>query len=201
MNGSYILQASGTRIRSQLTAYHEAGHAVVALHCGLGVAAMGISRSDPDRGLTVTRRAFVNVPEQFGHPSEAGACWLRVVRLAEQVAMTALAGPLAEAKMLGAPLRSLGATSDFAQALSICEALTEVRQALSGHTVLPDGNERDFLDRMCRRTRRLLAHPKRWRAVEELARDLLGWGVLSGADVAETVAWAHRPRGQLGLLS
>jgi hypothetical protein len=37
--------------------------------------------------------------------------------------------------------------------------------------------------------------------VEELARDLMGWGVLSGADVAETVAWAHRPRGQLGLLS
>ena len=47
---------------------------------------------------------------------------------------------------------------------------------------------------------RILAHPNVWRAVTTLARDLEGWGVLTGHDSAETVEWSGRARNQLTLL-
>jgi hypothetical protein len=104
-----------------------------------------------------------------------------------------LAGPLAEAKLLGTPLRSLGARRDLDTVLCLLELL----RANNEVTVVDPASAADPVGalgrRLRRQTRQLLGQRRVWHAVNTVAEALLSWETLEGDDVMETVSWALGP--------
>lgn len=189
----------GHGLHCELAAYHEAAHAVVSLHYGRMVKEVFISRHLPGNGWVKSVRLWSPGEFDLRHTRNALLYWARVFSEAEREVKILLAGPLAEAKLLRTPLRSLGARSDLQQALSIHAYLDDLRESLQDIVFIPDHSTAYFLTRMRQQTRRLISQPWCWNAITGLAKDLVGWHRLSGHDVAETVQWSRKPRYQLSL--
>ena len=73
----------------------------------------------------------------------------------------ASAGALAEAKLLGTPMRSHCCESDLRKCLQLCDALARYREHLVEKTAmtLPKIDAADMADRLRRRVQRILARP------------------------------------------
>jgi hypothetical protein len=127
--------------------------------------------------------------------------WPVVVRDTERRVMTLLAGALAEAKLLGAKLRSHCCESDLGRSQLLCGVLAEYRDYLVDERgqALPPVDAAAMANALRSKAARVLARPNVWHAVAVLAADLEGWGSLSGHDAADTVQWARRVRRQLAL--
>lgn len=190
---------AGHALHCELAAYHEAAHAVIALHCGRVVKEVYISHHLPGNGwVKRVRTWFPDVPD-IRNPRDALIYWTHVFSEVEREVKIMLAGPIAEAKLLRTPLRSLGARSDLERALSAQAYLDDLRESLRDIIFIPDEQTSRFLERMRRQTRRLIAQPWCWNAITVLAKDLTVWHCLTGHDVAETVQWSMKPRNQLSL--
>jgi hypothetical protein len=166
----------------EIRAYHEAGHAVVAILRGFDVAVVTIARRGRTGGACAYR---FTVPS----PGRAGA----VRRMARAGVAVALAGSVAQDRFAlergyvaldprtGAPfpLFAAGAEDD-----------EHVAMGFAGRLLRSRAGRRAFLRRMRGSTERLLGRPEAWAAVGELARSLLRRRTLSGASVAVGVARA-----------
>jgi hypothetical protein len=189
----------GVRAHYELAAYHEAGHAVVALYFGMRLKEARIDRHAPGNG----RVSFDPVATDWlremdsAGPVAGLSRWARQLVAVERIAMFYLAGPLAEARHTGKPLRSLGARSDFDLVRSLPQRFERWCSELNLDA--PSLNDDAFFKYVCRRTRRLLGQQKIWRAVTVLAADLLAWERLPGDEVAETVQWAFTRGAQMSL--
>lgn len=134
------------------TAYHEAGHAVVALALGRPVHRVSIL---PDR----ERLGVCFFGKPIFRPTED---WL------EREMLIALAGMAAEARFTGADAWA-GAAKDEQYAASLARERTgNARQA-----------ER-LLRRALAKVEHLLARTAHWLAVERIARELIQAGAISG---------------------
>jgi hypothetical protein len=191
------------RLQRRITAYHEAAHAVLAFRFGIPVDEIAICSTGRLAGYV----KLSDGPLMFAVEASRCECtseleWALLVRDTEQRAMVSLAGAIAEAKLLGTPLRSHCCESDLRKCLQLCYALCGYREHLVETTAmsLRKIDPAEMADRLRGRTQRILGHPNTWRAVTTLARDLEGWGVLTGHDSAETVQWSGRIRNQLTLL-
>ena len=189
-------------LHRRITAYHEAAHAVLALRFGVRIYDLALCRKGPLQGyvriLSNARAAKIN--NRDGDLSVVS--WTLLLRNVEHRVMISLAGPIAEAKLLGKPLRAHCCQSDLEKSLKLCSAADEVRRYLADKqnaTVSLEAPEA-MANRLRRRTLATLAHPKIWRAVTALARDLEGWGRLSGHDAGEIMQWTRRAGNQLDLL-
>jgi len=184
----------------RITAYHEAGHAVLALRFGIAFDEVALCHTSPSAGyVRMSSGWLVRKAAKDSHASQV--TWTLVRRDTEQRIMVSLAGALAEAKLLGTQLRSDGCGSDLSKCLLLCDALGDYRRRLvegCGMSI-PEIDPPEMTDRLRRRTSRILAHPATWRAVAALASDLEGWGRLTGHDSADTVQWAGRIRNQIVL--
>jgi hypothetical protein len=189
---------AGHALHCELAAYHEAAHAVVALHCGRVVREVCILPRSPGDGWVQYETWFPEAPKTR-NPRDKLLYWTYVLSEAEREVKIRLAGPLAEAKLLRTPLRSLGARSDLEWALAAQTYLDKLRESLRDTIFIPDEQTSRFLERLRRQTRCLIARSWCWNAVTVLAQDLMGWHRLSGHDVAETVQWSMKPHLQMSL--
>lgn len=104
-----------------------------------------------------------------------------------------LAGPMAEAKVMATPLRSIGATADLKKVRNLLFKLDHLRENTLSHIDIPTDYRSKFFPKLQQETRRLLNDPKIWVSIKVLADDLCDWGTLSGRDIAETVQWGRSP--------
>lgn len=189
----------GYRLHCSLAAYHEAGHAVVALHYGRIVLDARISKQRPGDGLVRFLPSAIPTKPSLPSRQEALVYWDCMLKAAEREAKIALAGPMAEAKLLRTPLRSLGARADLEDVLYVQAYLERLRVSLCGIVPISAAQIARFDKRMQLQTRQLLARPWCWRAITLLAHELTAWQYLTGHDVAETVQWSKKPYRQLSL--
>lgn len=135
-----------------ITAYHEAGHAVMALALGRPVAAVSIL---PDRrflGICAFGKAVFRPTED----------WL------EREILIALAGIAAEARHTGEYAWD-AADRDRAYAAE-----------LAAERAGSDRKAERLLRRLLSKAEHLLGRPENWQAVEQLAAELLRVGEISG---------------------
>lgn len=189
----------GSRAYREVAAYHEAGHAVAALLLGIRIVEVRIDHRRPGAGQTVYW-VLRSLLEGSRDPwTIAPSRWARSLSREQRKAVFALAGPLAEARLLGVPLRTLGSIGDLESIHQLMRKPPEKGFVSCHGAVKPGANE--FFEREIRRTQRLLVQPPVWHAVTVVAGDLLSWGSLRSDDVAETVQWTLGGCQQMGLFT
>jgi hypothetical protein len=188
-------------LQRQITAYHEAAHAVMAFRFGLGVDVAKLCTSGPLAGFVRLTSASL-ISSAVKGSSSATAPWPLVARDTEHRVMTLFAGPLAEAKLLGTTMRADCCESDLQKCRLLCAALLNYRGGTAAESggLLGDENVAALANALRRRTMRVLARADVWHAVSTLAAEFDAWGWLSGDDAADTVQWTRRVRHQLALL-
>jgi hypothetical protein len=191
-----------TSLQRRITAWHEAAHAVVAFRFGIRVDEVAICQTGPLAGYVHMLGTPLVSRRETWDSRASRLTWAMVRRDTERHAMLRLAGPVAEAKLFGTPMRSHGCESDHTSAMRLCTLLDQFRKQLAATRalVVPGESPGDLAARLRRRTRHALAYPRTWRAVKALAEDLDVWSRLTGCDAADTVQWTQRIEGQLSLL-
>ena len=138
----------------------------------------------------------VNVIQWSGRSADALPYWQQSLALEKKYARMLLAGPIAEAKVMATPMRSLGAISDLNKVRNALPLLDALRETLVCHTEISKDYRIKFFPKLQQETRRLLGNPTIWKSVQVLANDLCARSSLTGEDVANTVQWARTTPGQ-----
>lgn len=153
---------------SELTAYHEAGHAWMAVLTGAHVASVTIA-PDWDDG-----------PERYG---DTQVVWQRSQfterELAEKGVQVSLSGPVAEMTYSGEPYHP-GLVAEWAH---------DWQAAWDGAAALLPNEQRrlQYLEQRTAELRQLLDETNHWAALAELADQLLAHERLEGEEVAACV--------------
>ena len=157
-----------------LTAYHEAGYAIVGVHFGLRVRHI---RIDPPRGLTVFWQ---------------DRCFLRLAP--RRRCLMSMAGRAAEVKILGRALvPPVSKIFDAMQRLRLGETIPNsdiatVARTLTAEKECDDQLVQDLLTLRASAVRRLLDRDDIWARVEAVAVALVDRGELSGPEVEDLVS-------------
>lgn len=185
-------------IHIELTAYHEAAHAIVALYHGYAVTEVTVSLEAPGNGLMKYQpRLKRELPDT--RPGSIRAAWLETLNKYEGEIRILLAGPLSEAKLLNTPLRSLGARSDLLTAQRLYLRLQDIQAEMSRYTSIPKRLPARYLDKLRRETRSLLGRPRLWEMVCAVARELKDMDYLEAGEIAAVLQKILDRHGQLGL--
>lgn len=161
------------RVHFDVTACHEAGHLVSALHEGFTVEKAIASRSMPGSGAV--HHSVADRPTRFDPSLGAGnarvAWWESVTRTRRRMRVL-LAGPLAEAKAMGTPMRSLGAKSDLAECRRLADRLLALWSHFPAYQGFPCPDPWAMLNRERKRVRAWIARPRVWSLVSAYAHAL-----------------------------
>lgn len=177
-----------------ITAYHEAAHAVVATKLGKDIQYVMLD-DNPEAGLTV----WLRERPQPGNERSATRTWIDELSRIRTEIQICLAGPLAEARLLNKPMRSLGAKSDLQEAAALHQQLVTVYNRLSLRTELRWPHRARFLDHLRQETRRLIALPDIWSYIEAIAEELVVRRILSGGEMAGIIQTVDARDGQFSL--
>ncbi|BAZ92610.1 ATP-dependent Zn proteases [Thiohalobacter thiocyanaticus] len=185
-------------VHIELTAYHEAAHAIVALYHGYAVTEVAVSLEAPGNGVMMYQP---RLKRELSDPRSGNirAAWLETLKKYEGEIRILLAGPLSEAKLLNTPLRSLGARSDLLTAQSFHLRLQDIQIEMSRYTTLPKPLPARHLDKLRRETRALLGRPRMWEMVCALASELKDIDCLNADEIAAILQQIPDRYGQLGL--
>lgn len=153
---------------SEISAYHEAGHALMALYVGARVRSVTI---DPDRDDGPERYADIQVEWPLGHftPRE----------FHEKSVLVALAGPVAEMIHSGEPYHP-GFVAEWA-------ADWQLAWESAAAVVAADQKRLAYLEQMTAKLYRLLNRDDHWAALAAIVDNLLAHETLEGEEVEEIV--------------
>lgn len=188
----------GANTHLEITAIHEAGHALAALKVGRFVSKVAISHQSPGRGVTFIHESGKNPYNLSTHPQYA---WQHTLQTTINDAFLTIAGPCAEAKFLGTPIRSLGCQSDYAHCIEIFSRLKSFAQYAVRYADIQCPEPIQLMNNTRSRARRWVAAPNNWRAINCIARAVLQEGVIDAEGLHEAIGEAMLVgvSGQLGL--
>ncbi len=187
---------SGKQTHIDVTAYHEAGHALAALKVGSYVGKVAVNLANPGEGVTFHYSPPRNPFDLARNPDFA---WRHTYQTTLDTMFILLAGPMAEAKLLHKPLRDLGSYSDYNACMKLCLRLRDLAEFAGEYTDSPIIKFDELLDQQRDRTRRWLGHPKTWRMVDAIASALIKHGQLDGHILAMAIG-SKNPARQMNLL-
>ena len=122
----------GSNSHITVTAYHEAGHALAALKQGRFVKTVEVSLINPGNGRTIIWLARKNPYDLVRHPDLA---WRHTYNNTLEEIFVLLAGPIAEARCLGKPIRSLKGHSGAVQGIAFAAGGKSIAAACADHAV------------------------------------------------------------------
>ncbi len=185
-------------VHIDLTAYHEAAHAIVGLCHGRDVKELVVLRDEPGNGWAryYPRMSDSITVEMAGN---LAAEWLATLEDYKAEIRIYLAGPLAEAKLLNTPLRSLGARSDLERAEQRYLYLKDMYEDILDFAELPHTVPKNLLAQLRRETRALIGRPEIWQMIENLAIELIWCKTLGRREIATVLQQLMDEHGQLGL--
>jgi hypothetical protein len=186
----------GRRVKISATSYHEAGHALAALREGRNVKGIYVSQALPGAGVCFHRLGSRNPYDPSNGTGSAVAAWTHTFATSLADIRIGLAGPLAEAKALGQPLRTLGSKSDLDRCIYLAQRLNVLHHFLTGFIKIAPIDPRRLLDTEKRKVRRWLGHPSTWSAIETIAKALELDNRLSGPELNDVIGLAMTPKKQ-----
>ena len=174
----------GGRVLLTATAWHEAGHALAALREGFHIRQVSIDKRRPGHGVTWCQLStpLARYNPETGRGS-AQAAWQDAVDHHLSHLRVKLAGPLAEARKLGKPMRALGGWSDFEDTYWLAQDLMGIQTYLERYKIFFWGNVPALFNDESRRLRHWLARPATWSIINAIAAELLEKDALDGADI------------------
>lgn len=186
------------KVHIDVTAYHEAAHAIVGLWHGWSIKEVMVSKVRPGNGLTkyYPRSRLGRISAR---PGNVKAAWLKILKNYKADICVSLAGPLAEAKLLHTPLRSLGARSDLEDANESFRRLKAIHERLSQYATLTEEVPDDLLQKLRRKTRSLVGRTGIWNLIDAVAIELVWCSSLSGNDTARIIQQVVNKHGQYGM--
>jgi hypothetical protein len=173
-----------------IAAIHEAGHAMAALNEGRQVIGLRVSTENPGNGVCIHARKQRNQYDLAQNPGSANAAWLHTLKTTRSDIRIGLAGPLAEAKALGKPLRSLGSRSDLDKCIRLANRLECLNTFVSEFVDIAELKGVELLDCERKRVRRWLSQPRVWKAILLAAERLSKTGQLNRQDLDNFVGKA-----------
>jgi hypothetical protein len=182
-----------------IAAFHEAGHAMAALNEGRQVFGLRVSTENPGDGVCILARKQRNQYDLAQNPGSANAAWLHTLKTTCSDIRICLAGPLAEAKALGKPLRSLGSRSDLEKCIRLANRLECLIKFVSEFVDIDELKGVELLDGERKRVRRWLSQPRIWTAISLAAERLSNTGQLNHQDLDNLVGRAFVKERQLCL--
>ncbi len=191
--------SSGKKLHINVAAYHEAGHALAALREGRQVSLVFAFHKYPGNGMCLYAPKPINPHDLAFNPGTAKAAWKHTLEATCAEIRIALAGPLAEAKVLGKPLRSLGARSDLDKCIYEVKRLKMLRSYIARYTDLDPVGASNILSREKRKVRQWIAHPKVWKVIVQLAQKLSAQGILNGKHIDKIIGSVTSPAQQATL--
>jgi hypothetical protein len=191
------MKATVTHIN--IAAFHEAGHALAALREGRQVFGLRVSTENPGDGVCIHARKQRNQYDLAENSGSANAAWLHTLKTTRSDIRIGLAGPLAEAKALGKPLRSLGSRSDLEKCIRLANRLECLNRFVTEFVDIDELKGVDILDGERKRVRRWLSQPRVWNAISLAAERLSNTGQLNRQDLDNLVGRAFVKEWQLCL--
>lgn len=186
----------GAHAHIKIAAYHEAGHALAAIREGVRVRFAQIYRRAPGAGSV--HLAIARAPRNPFTPSAgigaAQAAWEILLKYHLRIIRINLAGPLAEARYLGQPLRTLGALSDLTECQQIAGSLAAFHHELAEtYGDLPKFRPFERISEERKRVRRWLARPRTWQTITAIAHALIERERLSEQELLQIYLTARSP--------
>lgn len=179
----------GSQTHMAAAAFHEAGHALMALREGRQVSKIIISRTLPGNGCC---RTAIRPPNPFSliqGRGSARAAWRHTFDTTTADIRILLAGPMAEAKATGTSLRSLGAVSDLQCSLLLASRLNTLYAHVSEFADIEPIQPSRLLEEEKRRVRRWISVPKNWAVVGRIACAVLWYGEIDRRQLDNIIGW------------